>query len=120
MNAVNSLKAAIERLASSSADEDAWRFLYREMRPFVLAILYRRLKDRATAEDAAQEVFLRVLRARPFEKVHDESAFRAYVCGPSRRCARNASAALENFVCYPQKTFSTASAKIGSPPNVIS
>src|SRR5947208_13547589 len=30
-------------------------------------------------------------------------------CGPSRRCARNASAALENFVCYPQKTFSTAS-----------
>src|SRR5258707_6192850 len=30
-------------------------------------------------------------------------------CGPSRRCAQNASAALENFVCYPQKTFSTAS-----------
>src|SRR6266403_3399897 len=30
-------------------------------------------------------------------------------CGPSRRCARNASAGLENFVCYPQKTFSTAS-----------
>src|SRR5256886_13941374 len=34
-------------------------------------------------------------------------------CGPSRRCARNASAALENFVCYPQKTFSTASVKTG-------
>src|SRR5258706_8425140 len=33
-------------------------------------------------------------------------------CGPSRRCARNASAALENFVCYPQKTFSTASVKL--------
>src|SRR5207244_6176090 len=33
-------------------------------------------------------------------------------CGPSRRCARNASAALENFVCYPQKTFSTASIKL--------
>src|SRR6476620_11821730 len=30
-------------------------------------------------------------------------------CGPSRRCARNASAALENFVCCPEKTFSTAS-----------
>jgi len=29
-------------------------------------------------------------------------------CGPSRRGARNASAALENFVCYPQKTFSRA------------
>src|SRR5258706_698929 len=35
-------------------------------------------------------------------------------CGPSRRCARNASAALGNFVCYPpQKTFSTASVKTG-------
>src|SRR6266436_6013977 len=34
-------------------------------------------------------------------------------CGPSRRCARNASAALENFVCCPQKTFSTASVKTG-------
>src|SRR5437870_4847633 len=34
-------------------------------------------------------------------------------CGPSRRCARNASAALENFVCYPQKTFSTASTRSG-------
>src|SRR5258705_7099037 len=33
-------------------------------------------------------------------------------CGPSRRCARNASAALENFVCCPQKTFSTASVKL--------
>src|SRR5260221_14389776 len=33
-------------------------------------------------------------------------------CGPSRRCARNASAASENFVCYPQKTFSTASVKL--------
>jgi hypothetical protein len=30
-------------------------------------------------------------------------------CGPSRRCARNASGALANFACYPQKTFSTAS-----------
>ena len=29
-------------------------------------------------------------------------------------CARNASAVLENFVCFPEKTFSTASVKIGS------
>src|SRR4029077_20797833 len=34
-------------------------------------------------------------------------------CGPSRRCARNASEPLENFACYPQKTFSTASVKAG-------
>ena len=34
--------------------------------------------------------------------------------GPSRRCPRNASGALENFTCCPQKTFSTASVKTGS------
>src|SRR5271167_46313 len=34
--------------------------------------------------------------------------------GPSHRCARNASAALENFVPDPQKTFSTVSVKSGS------
>src|SRR5271168_4379520 len=34
--------------------------------------------------------------------------------GPSHRCARNASAALENFVPDPQKTFSTVSVKNGS------
>jgi hypothetical protein len=34
--------------------------------------------------------------------------------GPSRRCARNASAALKKFVCLLQKTFSTASTHIGS------
>jgi RNA polymerase sigma factor (sigma-70 family) len=79
MTAVDSLKAAIERLAGSPKDEDAWRFLYREMRPFVLAVVYRRLKNRAAAEDAAQEVFFRVLRARPFEKIREEGAFRGYV-----------------------------------------
>src|SRR5271155_2880259 len=31
--------------------------------------------------------------------------------GLSHRCARNASAALENFVRHPQKTFSTVSVK---------
>jgi len=30
-------------------------------------------------------------------------------CGPSRLCARNASAGLENFVRHPQKTFATVS-----------
>ena len=34
--------------------------------------------------------------------------------GLSHRCARNASAALENFVCFPEKTFSTASTRNGS------
>src|SRR5271168_4299979 len=36
--------------------------------------------------------------------------------GPSHRCARNASAALENFVPDPQKTFSTVSTRLRHPP----
>ena len=34
--------------------------------------------------------------------------------GPSHRCTRNVSAALENFVRHPQNTFSTVSVKSGS------
>ena len=76
---MDSLRAALEKLAVSPADEGAWRYIYRELRPFVLAIVYRRLKDNAAAEDVSQEVLLRVLRARPFQKIREEGAFRAYV-----------------------------------------
>lgn len=79
MTPVDSLKAAIERLAVSLADEEAWRFLYLEIRPFVLAIIYRRLKDNANVEDAAQEVLLRILRVPPFQEIREERAFKAYV-----------------------------------------
>lgn len=79
MTAVNTLTAVLDRLATSPNDEDAWRSLYRQLWPFVIAVIYRRLKNRSAAEDAAQEVFVRVLNSRPFEKIQVESEFRAYV-----------------------------------------
>lgn len=79
MTESSSLKAAIDKLSRAPMDEDVWRYLYRHLRPFVLAIAYRRLKNKMAAEDAAQEVLLRVLRASPFGRIREEAALRAYV-----------------------------------------
>jgi RNA polymerase sigma-70 factor (ECF subfamily) len=79
MTELNSLEAAIARLRVTPRDEEAWRYLYRQLRPFILAVAFRRLKDREGAEEVAQEVLVRILRARPFDRIHEEGAFRAYV-----------------------------------------
>jgi RNA polymerase sigma factor (sigma-70 family) len=79
MTAVNSLTEAIDRLATTPADEDAWRLVFREMWPFVFAVVYRRIKSRAAAEDVAQDVLMSVFRTRPFGRIREEGALRAYV-----------------------------------------
>jgi RNA polymerase sigma factor (sigma-70 family) len=81
MSQADALAGVLERLKASPADEDAWRHLYLQLRPFVIAVIYRRLKggERKAAEDAAQEVFLRLLRTRPFDRIPDADALRAYV-----------------------------------------
>lgn len=83
------LHALVARLASSPADEDAWRALYRQTWPFVFAVVYRRLRGaKALAEDASQEVFLRLVRACPFERLRDPDAFRRYVWRVADNVAR--------------------------------
>jgi RNA polymerase sigma factor (sigma-70 family) len=84
------LPAVLERLKASPADEDAWSFLYRQLWPFIIAIVYRRLKGREkkAAEDAAQEVFVRLLRAQPFGKIPNAEALRAYVAKIAENVAR--------------------------------
>lgn len=83
------LEVLVARLASSPADEEAWRALYRQMWPFVFAVVYRRLRGtEALAEDASQEVFLRLVRARPFRRLRDPDAFRSYVWRVADNVAR--------------------------------
>lgn len=81
MSQHNPLSAVLARLKASPADEGAWRSLYHQLWPFVVAVLYRRLRgsERKAAEDAAQEVFIRLLRSQPFDKIPDADALRAYV-----------------------------------------
>jgi RNA polymerase sigma-70 factor (ECF subfamily) len=82
----SSLSKILGLLAKSRTDEKAWASLYRQMWPFVIAIFYRQLGGiKEVAEDAAQEVFLRLVRSCPFGKLQNTDPFRAYV----RRVAQN-------------------------------
>jgi len=57
------LAKALDRLAANRADEAGWEDLYHLLWGFVVANTYRGLKgDGVLAEDAAQEVMLRILQ----------------------------------------------------------
>jgi RNA polymerase sigma factor (sigma-70 family) len=81
MTESETLTDLLRRLAISPVDENAWISLYRRLWPFVIAVMYRRLRgsQRAMAEDAAQEVFVRLLRSPPFQQIQDADAFRGYL-----------------------------------------
>jgi RNA polymerase sigma factor (sigma-70 family) len=79
VEASSELNEALARLAVSKNDESAWRTIYGKLWPLVFATAYRRLKDRSSAEDAAQEVFVRLLHSDPFKQLKDADELRAYV-----------------------------------------
>ena len=73
------LDRALEVLSSDSKNEEAWRNLFALLWPFVIAVVWRRLRDRNMAEDAAQEVFMRLVRTSPFPEISHAPQLRAYV-----------------------------------------
>jgi RNA polymerase sigma factor (sigma-70 family) len=74
------LASLLPRLNRSPADEEAWFRLYQLLRPLVFSIVYSRLRGVGTlAEDATQEVFIRLARARPFDRINGSKELRAYV-----------------------------------------
>src|SRR5687767_3799375 len=73
------LADALRILSSKPEDDTAWRRLFRLLWPFVTAIVWRRLRDRTAVEDAAQEVFIRLVKAKPFAKIDGVPQLRAYV-----------------------------------------
>src|SRR5438105_1398660 len=75
------LIASIETLAHSRDDERAWGMLFNNLWPLVFATSYRILRgNRDLAEDASQDVFLRILRYARFEDFIDNpEAFKSYV-----------------------------------------
>lgn len=74
------LTNALACLARRRTDEDAWRIVYNKMWPLVMATMYRHLRGaRDLAEDASQDVFLRLLRYIDFGDVRDPATFKRYV-----------------------------------------
>jgi len=75
-----SLPQVLARLANFRDDVEAWKILYLKMWPFVMGLNYRFLGGaRELAEDASQEVFLRLLQYAHFESLQDPNNFRSYV-----------------------------------------
>ncbi len=71
-------------LARRFDDEQAWAILHKIIRPLVLATACRNLRGHlGLAEDACQEVFLRLVRFGPFSKIKRPEDFRKYVCAVS-------------------------------------
>jgi RNA polymerase sigma factor (sigma-70 family) len=57
------LLSAIERLRKEDRDQGAWEDLYRCVYPYLIALMFRAVKgNRYLAEEAVQEVMLRILR----------------------------------------------------------
>jgi len=54
-------------LAFQAGDTDSLNLLVEEYRDVLVGYLYRSVRDRATAEELAQEVFLRVCRVRNYQ-----------------------------------------------------
>ncbi|MGH9365977.1 MAG: RNA polymerase sigma factor [Thermoanaerobaculia bacterium] len=84
------LAAVLIRLSLRREDKEAWTLLYDLTWPRILAICYRALRgvhDRA--EDASQEVFIRLLRYCDFRKVQDPGDFLRYLHTVAKNAAND-------------------------------
>lgn len=73
-------------LAADPADERAWASFYDMAWPFIFANVYRAAGgDHAAAEDAAQTVFLQLVRYTDFSTIRTAPDLRAYLLVLSRR-----------------------------------
>jgi RNA polymerase sigma factor (sigma-70 family) len=86
----DTLHRVIERLSESPDDPEAWRSLYVTLWPYVLATNNRLLGGRADyAEDASQEVFLRLFQYGKLTSLRSRGAARAYVRTICRNVVRS-------------------------------
>lgn len=78
---VDPLQNVLAKLAHDRADRDAWMAVYHEIRPSIVARVFRcRLWHSFDLEEAVQEVMARIIRSAHFECDEDEPRrFRAYV-----------------------------------------
>jgi RNA polymerase sigma factor (sigma-70 family) len=96
------LDLALKRLAAVPTDEEAWSIVYETLWPMVFAIVFRRLRGvPGLAEDAAQEVFLRLARLCPFERIRDRGGgFRPYIASMAHNVGKDY---LRRFLLPPER-----------------
>ena len=88
MPAPGQLETVLARLSTDREAREAWGSLYEMLWPRVKAVTYRAVWGRMDlAEDAAQEVFVRLLRYCNFRKFTDGPSFLAYVHTVARNTA---------------------------------
>lgn len=74
------LDGALRHLSQDRTNESAWERLFKSTWPYVFAICSRYLgQDSHTAEDVAQEVFMRIARYAPFGSIRNEASLRRYL-----------------------------------------
>jgi RNA polymerase sigma factor (sigma-70 family) len=84
------LQTALQQLRTEPGDDQAWRVLYTALWPFVIARMYRDLRGVGPlAEDAAQEVFIRLARYGRFTALADAGELRRYVARIARNVSRD-------------------------------
>lgn len=70
----------LKRLTTDPSDTAAWTELYKQYWPFVFAVAYSRSRGaRELAEDIAQDVFIRLLRTKPFARIPGSAALRSFL-----------------------------------------
>jgi RNA polymerase sigma factor (sigma-70 family) len=90
MPAPGQLEGLLAKLATDRQSPDAWELFFEMLWPRVKATTYRALGGRLDlAEDAAQEVFFRLLRYCDFGKFPDAASFLAYLHTVSRNSAND-------------------------------
>jgi RNA polymerase sigma factor (sigma-70 family) len=90
MPAPGQLEIILAKLSTNRRDSDAWNLFFEMLWPRVKATTYQALGGRLDlAEDAAQEVFLRLLRYCDFGKFPETGSFLAYLHTVSRNAAND-------------------------------
>jgi RNA polymerase sigma factor (sigma-70 family) len=115
--ATEKLPAILKRLRRSRSDEEAWRMLVRYLWPLVVAVNFRVLRgDRELAEDASQEVFLRIFRYVRFDDFVDKPEdFQSYVRAICRNVSRSYLARLLHEPSYLQEELADEAGRTAGP-----
>ena len=84
------LRKLLAQLATGPKTPAHWEQLYTDWKPFVASITYRTVMgDRARAEDATQECFLRLFKYTDFAAFRSPEEFLVYVAVVARNSARD-------------------------------